>query len=304
VSPLLLLPLLAAAAPEAEIAAEVATEAVAAGGGGIGFWEGVLLGLLQGVTEFLPVSSSGHLAVGHMLKKWLSGSPELAGSAAQMAADRAFDVAVHAATLFAMVLYFRDQIVSLLTRRPRLLGLVALACVPAVLVGLIFGKKLAGLAVYPYVVGGAFMVNGLFLIASKFFGVEIKRLEDIRPSDSLLVGLSQAVAIIPGISRSGLTITSGFICGLRRTDAFAFSFLIGMPVIAGAAAYKLRDIGQLAVSDSWGGLLGGFVAAFLSGLVAVWILAKLVKSRNLLPFGVYTLFLGVLVIVARIAGIF
>jgi undecaprenyl-diphosphatase len=281
VSLLLALPLAAAAG---ETAAPVA-ESV----GGIGLWEGIFLGLIQGVTEFIPVSSSGHLAVGHMI--WGKAAHE---------AERAFDVAVHAATLFAMVLYFRDDIVNLLRKRPRLLGLIVLGCVPAALIGGLFKNWFEGLAVSAYVVGGAFIINGLFLIASRFFGIETKRLEDLRPSDSLLVGFAQAVALTPGISRAGMTITSGLICGLRRTEAFTFSFLLGMPVIAGAAAYKLKNIGQLAVGDSWLGLLAGFVAAFVSGLAAVWVLAQLVKRRNLLPFGIYTVALGVVVIGVKI----
>lgn len=268
---------------------------------GIGLWEGVFLGLVQGFTEFIPVSSSGHLAVGHMIKAWLSDGPEKAMTAAQLAANRAFDVAVHAATLFVMLLYFRDEVVALINRRTKLIGMVVLGCIPAVAAGLFAGSWFESLAASGYVVGAAFIVNGLFLIVSKFFGIETKRLEDLRPSDALLVGLSQAVAITPGISRSGMTITSGLVCGLRRGEAFVFSFLLGMPVIAGAAAYKLKSIGDLAVSDSWLGLAGGFVAAFLSGLVAVCLLAKLVKRRNLLPFGLYTLALGFIIIGVKIA---
>jgi undecaprenyl-diphosphatase len=219
-------------------------------------------------------------------------------------AERAFDVAVHAATLFAMALYFRDEILELLRARHRLIGLIALGCVPAGLVGLLFRETMEGLAGNAWIVGGAFIFNGLFLVASRFFGIETKRTEDLRPSDSLLVGLAQAVAITPGISRSGMTITSGLVCGLRRTDAFAFSFMLGMPIIAAATALKLRKIGQLAVSDSWTGLAAGFIAAFLSGLLAVWLLAKLVRRRNLLPFGIYTLVLGATVIGVKLFRIF
>jgi len=210
-------------------------------------------------------------------------------------------VAVHAATLFAMLLYFRDEVVALFTKRPRLIGLIVLGCIPAGLAGFFFKGWFESLAASAYIVGAAFIVNGLFLVASRFFGIETKRLEDLRPSDSILVGLAQAVAITPGISRSGITITSGLICGLRRKEAFVFSFLLGMPIIAAAAAYKLSSIGKLAVSASWTGLVGGFIAAFLSGLVAVWLLARLIKRRNLLPFGLYTLALGLLVIGAEIA---
>jgi undecaprenyl-diphosphatase len=277
-------------APAAAAAAEGATQAAA----GIGFWEGAFLGLVQGATEFIPVSSSGHLVLGRLVRSWMGGA-----AYAPAAENLAFDVAVHAATLLAMLLYFRDDIVALFRKRPRVMGLVILGCVPAGIIGYFFKDWFHGITASAYVLGAAFMVNGLFLVGSKFFGIETKRLEDLRPSDSLLVGLAQAVALTPGISRSGITITSGLVCGLRRTEAFVFGFMVGMPVIAGATVYELKDIQQLTVSDSWSGLVAGFIVAFISGLVAVWILARLVRRRNLLPFGIYTLILGLAVIVCQ-----
>jgi undecaprenyl-diphosphatase len=274
-------------------AAESGPPEAAAAAVGIGFWDGVLFGLIQGVTEFIPISSSGHLALGHMVSRWLG-----VNGPADNGAEKAFDVAVHAATLLVMLMYFRDELRDMLIRRPRLLVLIMLGSVPAGLAGLLAGDWFEGLGISAFILGGCFIVNGLFLTAARYFGIETKRFDDLRPSDSILIGLAQALALAPGISRSGMTITSGMVCGLRRAEAFAFSFLLGMPIIAAATALKLRGIYHLAVSDSWSGLVGGFIAAFFSGLIAVTILARLVKTRNLLPFGIYCLLLGLATVVA------
>ena len=143
----------------------------------------------------------------------------------------------------------------------------------------------------------ALVLNGLFLAASNFFGVETRRLRDMTAGDSLLIGLAQAVAITPGISRSGSTIAAGLVCGMQREEAFTFSFLLGMPAIAGATLLEAREIKALALSGSWGGLVAGFVVAFVAGLVSIWVLGKIVKRRNLLPFGLYTIALAFAVLV-------
>jgi undecaprenyl-diphosphatase len=278
--PSALLAAVAAAAPAAEAAANAPAAAA-----DVGFWQGALLGLVQGITEFLPVSSSGHLAIGH----WLFGD---AGGESQRVA---FDVAVHVATLLAMLIYFRNDIISLLTTRRKLILWILLGSVPAATIGLLFKDAFEVLGKFPLLVAGAFVVNGLLLIASNYFGVETRRLQDMKPSDALLIGLAQAVAITPGISRSGSTISAGLICGIRREEAFTFSFLLGMPAIAGAALLEGLNIKALAMSGSWAGLAAGFVAAFITGLVSVWVLGRLVKRRNLLPFGLYTIALAFVV---------
>lgn len=260
--------------------------------GGIGVGQGLLMGLVQGLTEFLPVSSSGHLALGRLL--WGGG-----GAAHHLA----FDVAVHAATLFAMALYFRDEIVELFTRRPRVLGMILLASAPAALAGLTLEQAFKSLGARPAALGALFLLNGLILLASRRFGVETKRMSTLTAPDALLVGLAQAVALAPGISRSGATISAGLFSGLRREEAFTFSFLLGMPAIAGATLLKMRGIRQLAVSESWSGLVAGFAAAFFAGLVAVGILGRLVRRRNLSAFGAYTAVLGAVVIILGLVGV-
>lgn len=278
----------AAAEPSAPAAAAEAVSSSAS----IGFWEGAFLGLVQGITEFLPVSSSGHLALGHAL---FHGG-EAAGKALEDARI-AFDVTVHVATLFAMFIFFRNEIFSLLTTRRRMIGWILLGSVPAALVGFTCKDAFEAMGGYPAVVAGAMVVNGIFLIASNYFGVETRRMQDMTAGDSLLIGLAQAVAITPGISRSGSTITAGLMCGLQRQEAFAFSFLLGMPAIAGAAMLEGRKIQAAALGESWAGLLAGFIMAFVAGMAAIWVLSRMVKRRNLMPFGLYTIALAMAVFI-------
>jgi undecaprenyl-diphosphatase len=283
--PSAILGVLAAAAPAAE-----AASGAPGGSGGVGFWEGLVLGLIQGVTEFLPVSSSGHLAIGHWLfHETMSKEVRVA-----------FDVTVHAATLLAMVVYFRQEIAALFTTRRVLILWILLGSVPAATVGLLFRDAFESLGGYPLLVAGAFVLNGIFLAASNYFGVETRRLRDMTAGDSLLVGLAQAVAITPGISRSGSTIAAGIVCGLQREEAFTFSFLLGMPAIAGATLLEGRQIEALALSGSWAGLVVGFLVAFVAGLASIWLLSKIVKRRNLLPFGLYTIALAFAILVVWI----
>jgi undecaprenyl-diphosphatase len=289
---LLLPPVLVAATGEGAAVAENLVPVTES----IGFWEGALLGLIQGVAEFIPVSSSGHLWMWHCIRGQSDGSVNMA-----------FDVAVHMATLFAMLLYFRDDIMRLFSRRPRLVGLVMAACIPAAAVGLLFGDWFDSMGVSNYagyLIGVAFIFNGFVLLVSRFFGIETKRMSDLRLSDAVLIGMAQALAPLPGISRSGITITGGLICGLRRSEAFVFSFLLGMPLIAGAGAMKMRKIGEIAVSGSWLGMIAAFVTAFFSGLIAVWVLGKFVKRRNLVPFGIYTMLLGVTILVIKFITVY
>ncbi len=276
----------AATAPAAEAAASAPAAAPA-----IGFWQGALLGLVQGITEFLPVSSDGHLALGH----------QLFGSGLEGTQRVAFDVALHFATLLAMLIYFRNEILSLLTTRRKVIPWILLGSVPAAVVGLAFKSRLETLGDNLPLVAVCFLVNGLLLTASRYLGVETRGMRDMKASDALLIGLAQATAIAPGISRSGATISTGLICGIRREEAFAFSFLLGMPAIGGAALRDALEIGSLATSGSWGALAAGFTVAFFSGLASVWFLSRLVKRRNLLPFGVYTIVLAFVVFLIWLA---
>jgi undecaprenyl-diphosphatase len=260
-------------------------------------WRAVLLGALQGATEFLPVSSSGHLVLVPGLIGW--ESPSLA-----------FDVAVHWATALAVLVYFRrdwlDMAASALraARAGRLegepgarLGLLLLgATIPAGVVGVGLRDALEPLFGNPRLAALMLPVTGLILLGAEF--IERRRgahggepSEGVDVPRALVIGAAQAVAIVPGISRSGMTIAAGMGAGLRREEAARFSFLLGTPAILGAALLELRSL------QAGAGLqlvAAGMLSAFLVGYGSIgWLLAYL-RRRSLAPFAVYVIALGLL----------
>ena len=252
-------------------------------------WDAAILGLIQGLTEFLPVSSSGHLALGQSL---LGIGDD----------DLTFEVVVHAGTLLAVLVAFRQRITSIVVdcgRRQRdawtIVGLLALGTVPAGIIGLLFESTIEGVFSHPAAVGGFLVLTGLVLWTThRRAGTR----RDVRTADAVWIGLAQALAILPGISRSGLTISTGIWLGMEATEAAAFSFLLSVPVILGASVLK---IGGLLSSPPTGealfSLVTGFVLAFFSGLVAIrWLLALLARG-GLDRFAWYCWAVGLLAII-------
>lgn len=259
------------------------------------FLQAILLGILQGITEFLPVSSSGHLVLG----EYLLGLP--------VANLKNFDVFVHAGSLLAIVIYFRADLllflrsfcglessaVTALGRKE--VGLILLASLPAAFVGLNFEQEIDLVFRHPRPVGIAMIcVAVYFLIAEKkrFFADRAQTM----PSwlGALLIGLAQAVAILPGVSRSGTTIATGLLCRIERSAAARFSFLLGIPALGGATlitAFKnqaelLADPSQLLI------LSVGFVASFLTSWFAIGFLMRFLRSRTLKVFAAYLFLVG------------
>lgn len=239
-----------------------------------------LLGLVQGVTEFLPVSSSGHLAV---LQHYLG-----------FKGDRLFfDVMLHFATLLAVLVYFRREIVDYL-RRPRVLALVVLVCIPTGVVGLLLKDRVEVLLYHPKFVAIMF----LFTAAVDFL---IDRVEGIRPLEelgtlgALFVGLCQGVAVVPGISRSGSTMLGSLVAGVYREEAAPFVFIVSIPAILGATLLEVVKAGTVVVFDA--GYLAGMVTAFVAGLMSIWLFVKLLRIRRFYIFSVYLVVLSLLVLI-------
>jgi undecaprenyl-diphosphatase len=242
--------------------------------------DAVLLGLIQGLTEFLPVSSSGHLVMGQeLLDIRIPGV--------------AFEVAVHVATLFSVLLVFRkrvsDLMVGAVRRDPgawRYLALLALATLPAVVVGLGAKDFLEGLFDRPEVVAVALLFTGGFLWTSRR---ALAKDPKGRPGvgAAILMGLAQAFAIIPGISRSGATVVAGLWLGVEAEEAAAFSFLMAVPAILGAAVLELPELaggtGGLAV----GPLVLGSAVAAVAGVMAIWTFVAMLKRKSFHRFGPY-----------------
>lgn len=275
--------------------------------------QAILLGILQGITEFLPISSSGHL----ILAEWFFGL-----SVSEL---KSFDVVVHMGTLLAIFIYFwRDFLGIILgifgkTLKPQispseqllrkfvgsrvnedaasyrfLLLCLVIGTIPAVIVGVFLGDWIDSVFRHPLPVVLAMIFVGLvfFLVEIRFFK---KNRSDVRLWDAVFIGIFQAVAITPGISRSGSTIASGLFRGLKREAAARFSFLLGAPAILGAGiwtAFQVYNEGGLNLGFDL--LAFGFLSAAISGLLTVRFLMRFLKTHSLRVFGFYLLFVGIL----------
>jgi undecaprenyl-diphosphatase len=262
----------------------------------VSYLHAVVLGIVQGLTEFLPVSSSGHL----ILVPHVFGWPDQ---------GQAFDAVIHIGTLGALVAYFRVELVALisgaLSRRVALI-LVA-ASIPAGVVGLLFGKAIEAHLRSPLLIAATTAVWGVVMwmadrrprAGADMTSAKGDALERIGWARGLVVGAAQALALIPGTSRSGITITAALFSGLDRATAARFSFLLGIPITAAAGGYKLLHVLRVGVSPGDGGpLVAAVLAAFVSGWLAVWFLVGYLRRRSLTPFVIYRLLLAAVILLA------
>ena len=242
------------------------------------FW-----GLVQGLTEFLPVSSSGHL----VLLPALLGMDE---------PDLATSAVLHLGTLLAVVWFYRDDLIGLV-RQPRsehskrIWMLLIIGTIPAAVVGLTLDGPIEILFSEPGYVAIALVATGLILSLSLTFTPGDRVLEEGRSSDAITVGLAQALALIPGISRSGMTITAGLVQGFGRVEAARYAFLLGVPSIAGAGLLKGIDLIDRGGFEA--GLLVGLAVAAVSGYFAIGGLVALLGRAGLTPFAVYCVGFGI-----------
>lgn len=245
----------------------------------------VVLGVVQGLTEFLPVSSSGHLILTRALFGW---------------ADEglAFDAALHLGTLLAVVVAFRSTWAAILRGRARhLLASLAIGTVPGALAGIVgeafVATRFRGLRE----VGAAFLVTAVVLwLADRVSRrrtepVPADSLAPVAPSAALWIGLAQAVALLPGISRSGSTIAAGLFAGLPRRQAVEFSFLLAAPITAGASLAGLRELALLAPAAILPAI-AGLLMAFVAGLVAIKVFLQSLRRRSFRPYVIYLLVAG------------
>ncbi|WP_291788217.1 undecaprenyl-diphosphate phosphatase [Cecembia sp.] len=258
--------------------------------------DALILGIVQGLTEFLPVSSSGHLELGAALL----GSDKLPEESLM------FTVVLHFATALATLLVFRKDIAEILTgllkrewnEETQFSSKIILSMVPAVIVGLFFEEKLeqffGGKIVF---VGSMLLVTALLL----FLADKAKNTDrGVSFPNAIIVGLAQAVAMLPGISRSGATISASVLLGIDKNKAARFSFLMVVPLIFGKIAKDLLDGGLVFSEDTFGYLAVGFIAAFISGYFAcVWMIA-LVRKSKLTYFAIYCTIVGLIAIFSGI----
>lgn len=237
----------------------------------------IILGILQGLTEFLPVSSSGHLVIAQSLLPNFSQPAVL------------FDTILHAGTTLAIILYFRKKILAL---NATYICLLIIATFPAALVGLFLKAKIEPLFLNAKVVGFTLlMTSALNFLTDK----SITNKSKMSWLDSLLVGVAQAIAIVPGISRSGATIFAGTRLGVKRAHIAEFSFLLSIPAVLGANFVEITSHG-FKNNIRFDIYAVGFIAAFISGFLAISLVIKLLTQKRFIYFSVYCLVLGILVI--------
>lgn len=261
-------------------------------------WQAIIVGIVQGITEFLPISSDGHLVLADTLLHLQSGRDGLG-----------FDILLHAGSLLAILLVYRAVWFDLLLRFVRLeknavrmIGLLLVATVPGVVAGLVFEDAITELRSFT-AAGLGFIVTGLVLIVGEEIGrrraLKNDDLASIGWSQALLIGIAQAIAILPGVSRSGSTISTGRALGLPRSAALDFSFLMAAPIVAGAVGKILIDAWQgHVVFPATPVSLTGFLTSFIVSMFAILLLKMLVVRRSLAVFSGYLFILGTILLVA------
>ncbi len=257
----------------------------------------LILSLVQGFTEFLPISSSAHLIL----------TPRLLGYQDQ---GFAFDVAVHLGSLLAVIGYFRTDIARMLrdfllslrasgtpTRESQMVWMIVLATLPIVVIGGIFKSLVETDLRSTLVIAVSTILFGLLLY---WFDIKGRRTRDeysLIWKDALVIGVFQALAIIPGTSRSGITMTAGLMLGLTREAASRFSFLLAIPTILMSGALVTLDLIQSDLPVSWNELLLGAVLSFASAYLCIHFFLKLIEKMGMLPFVIYRLLLGLALLV-------
>lgn len=243
--------------------------------------DAIILGILQGITEFFPISSSGHLVLGQ----------ELLGLEAPELTD--FNVLVHVATLFAVVFYFRQQLIDLFKglikkdkEQIKLFWGLALGTVPAVLVAFTLKDAIEGTFLTSKPVLAAMLCTGLFFLAAEYFKTKSPSKNNPSIINAILIGVAQAVALIPGVSRSGSTLATGLFLKLDREKSAEFSFLLAIPAIAGAGLFTALDYTPNPDANYMAYLVG-FAAALLAGYFSIAFLMKLYKRHSLNTFAFY-----------------
>jgi len=264
----------------------------------VSYTQSIVLGLVQGLTEFLPVSSSGHLILVPIVFGW-------------PAQGLAFDAVTHLGTLAALLAYFRGELRALATGAlsPRLALLIAVATVPAGLAGLLFGTWIeahvrSALVIAVTTAGWGVVMWIADRRAAHAASPGREPLERVTWGQGLAVGFAQALALVPGTSRSGITITTGLLGGLDRATAARYAFLLSIPITAAAGGLKtLQLLRQGLPSGDGGPLLVAVLVAFASGWFAVWFLVNYLRTRSLLPFVVYRLALAGVILATIALGI-
>jgi undecaprenyl-diphosphatase len=248
-------------------------------------FQAFILGLAQGIGEFLPISSSAHL----ILIPWLFHWPD---------PGLTFDVALHIGTLLAVIAYFwRDWLLlfqhglgkGFKTQEGKMFWYLVIASIPGAIAGAMLEEKAETIFRSPLIIGSMLMGLGLILYAADHFNTEHQNSKTISFRQSILIGISQALAVIPGVSRSGVTMTSGLFLGLTREEAARFSFLLSTPIIAGAGFLKLRHFASGSINLPF---IVGVATSALVGFLVIGLLLRWLRKNSFIPFVGYRMILG------------
>jgi undecaprenyl-diphosphatase len=260
---------------------------------GLTLAEAVALGVVQGITEFLPISSDGHLALAHLV---LGVSTD----------DMVFDIVSHLGTMLAILFLLRGRIAELVRAALAWVGwgkgdpdpakrihqrwvlLIVVASIPTAIVGLALEATTESMRLQPVWVGIWLCATGALLVAADRLGARTRGDRPLGTGDAVLMGIAQGLAVLPGLSRSGTTVATGLVRGLNPAVAVDFSLLISVPAVLGANLLKIPEIGATPIAP----LVVGFLTALVTGIGAVKILQWIVVSRRLLPFAAYCVLLG------------
>ncbi len=252
-------------------------------------FQACILGIAQGLGEFLPISSSAHLVLIPWLGKW--HDPGLT-----------FDVALHIGTLFAVVAFFWKDWTKLIqhglskgltTQEGKLFWYLLAASIPGAIAGVLLEQKVETTFRSPLIIGAMLIIMGLILFLADRVGTKRREDKALTFGQSIIIGLCQALAVIPGVSRSGITISSGLFLGLTRQEAARFSFLLSTPIVAGAGLLKLRHLNASSFNLPF--IIGVLVSA-ITGFLVIGLLLKWLRKSSYLPFVWYRVLLGLSVI--------
>ena len=269
--------------------------------------QALVMGIVQGLTEFLPVSSSGHLIV----------VPFLAGWDDAFITSLAFSVMLHLGTLVALLIYFRADWVRIIpaglaAARERsfagdpdrkLAWLLVASTIPAALVGLLFNDLIEGSFRQVGLVAFTLVLGGVLLFAADRFGAKSRRIEDVTFPIAIGIGVAQALALLPGISRSGISIAAGRMVGMDRESAARFAFLMATPITAGAGLFEARKLlaGESQVEVSIAPLVVGMIASLIAGLLAIHFMLGFLRRQSLDAFVFYRFALAGIVLIVWLA---
>ncbi len=240
----------------------------------------IIIGIIQGITEFLPISSSGHIV--------------LFGSLFDMDNLMLLSIIAHIGTLFAVIFCYRKQLFDLVRRPFNKTNLhLIIATIPTVIIFLIFNSFFEDSFSTKTLVWG-FLISAVFLVLADLRKDGTKR---VTKSSALYMGLSQGLALIPGISRSGSTLVCGLMVGVDKKEALDFSFLMSIPIIIASAVYETIKITTMQISVNWLGIFIVMITSFIFGILSIKIMLKTVKNNKLYYFGIYLIVLSLLVLI-------